>query len=171
MLLGYGTMDIDQYHRGSGTLVTSDTQTNRLFFAANLNYGFIYEQFYLEGRGGISSADEQQDAYIESNGTTQRALRTAFTQLQLGGRATYLGFDSFNPYIGLSYNYDASANTPLVLTPAGAVIETDNDDMLSSVGFKWQEKDNLSVGFEWSHRFSRKFLSEDAINLDVRMTF
>ncbi|NNJ92508.1 MAG: autotransporter outer membrane beta-barrel domain-containing protein [Gammaproteobacteria bacterium] len=172
-MVGYGRLDLDQFHRGTGgvgPLVTSNTDSQRLFAAANINYGFIYDQFYLEGRGGITSADEQQDSYTESNGSQQRALRTAFTKLQLGGKATYLGFDEFNPYFGLSYNYDISSNS-VALFGNNGLIETDRDDMVSSIGFSWQKEENLSAGFEWTHRFMHKNFREDAINLDVRMTF
>ena len=170
-LIGYGMIDIEQFHRGTGSLVTSSTDTTRLFAAANLNYGFVYDQFYLEGRGGITSADEQQDSYIESNSNQQGALRTAFTQLHLGGKATYLGFEEINPYIGLTYNYNASSNSVALFGNNATAVETDRDDMVSSVGFNWQKEENLSAGFEWTHRFMHKDFREDAIKLDIRMAF
>jgi hypothetical protein len=171
-LAGYSSIDTSQYRTTAGSRVNSSTDSERWFASANLTYAVAFsDKYYLEGRGGIMSADEQQDAYTESDGTVRATSRVAITQLSLGGTVSYLGYDNFMPYLGLTYNYDASTNGPQLVSAAGNVIGDDDDDILSSLGLRYSDDSNISAGFEWNHRFDRNDFEEDTLNLDVRVQF
>ncbi len=169
---GYSSTDTDQFRTlvGTTTRITSSTDSERWFGSANINYGLSHDHFYFEGRGGVLSANEEQDAYTESDNTPIGSSRTAVTQLQLGGLVTYVGHEQFQPFVGLTYNYDASVNRQELVDTNGNVLGDDDDDFLGSLGFRYN-RDNLTAGLEWNRRFSREDLEEDSLNLDVRVDF
>lgn len=169
-LAGYTAVDTDQSRTTAGSRVTSGTDSDRWFASANLTYAVPFsDTFYIEGRGGIMSANEEQDGYIESDGTVRASTRVAVTQLSLGGSVSYLGYENMFPYVGLTYNYDASRNDAALVGAGGSVINDDDDDLLGNLGFRYENDNNVSAGLEWSHRFDRANFEEDTLNVDVRI--
>lgn len=172
-IVGYSSLDIDQFRVDSGSRISSSTSAERWFVSSNLTYGTVIGDLYLEGHGGLLRAVEAQKAYTESNNSNQERVFTGLSQMQVGTKVTYLAFTNTQPYMGITYNKDTSTTSvsSLIDTSGNIVSYTDKDDYLVNAGIRYQRADNISAGVDISHRLARDDNKETTISMDFRLIF
>jgi hypothetical protein len=171
---GYSNIDTDQYRLALvggapvGARITSDVDTERWFFAGNLN-GFTQQgNWLLTGRAGGMYAFSRNDTYTESDGTVVAGLKNKLSQISLGGEAAY-SMGEFEPYISGTYSYDLMSEKT-VLT-AGPQPDYERSDVLLGLGFRYFSKDNLSITAEYTDRLGRSDYDEKSVSLNARWDF
>ena len=171
---GYSNIETDQYRRavvgGSpvGARITSEVDTERWFFSANIN-GFTQQgNWFLTGRAGGLYAFSQNDDFTESDGTAVARSKTKLSQVNIGGEAAY-AIGEFEPYISGVYSYDLmSEKTSLT---AGSQPDHDRSDFLLGLGFRYFSKDNLSITAEYTDRLGSGDYEEQTLSLNARWDF
>ena len=83
--IGYSNIDIDQFRTLAGTRITSSVDAERRFVAGNLNASRAFGNWYVSGRAGLLYAKEEQDAFVESDGTLNPDRSFELGQLRVGG--------------------------------------------------------------------------------------
>jgi hypothetical protein len=104
---GYSRMDYDLERLDplTSSKITGGTDSNRYFGSVNLVVDYDVSNFLLGFRVGTSYISEEQDAYAESDGTSEVAQKVTVGSGNVGLRLGYDG-GSAQPYIGGTYSYD-----------------------------------------------------------------
>ncbi len=164
---GYSWLSNDQYRVATGTTtrITSNPDSNRWFYSMNLNGITYYNNWIIGGRAGVLFAENETEAFSESDGTSVFERETTLGELAIGGDIAY-SFSEFEPYLGAVYEYDFVFDE-IVLTN-GLQPANDRDDILLSGGFRYFGKQGLTANFEYSKRLLREEFVEDSIRMTVR---
>jgi hypothetical protein len=104
---GYSRLkyDLDRLDPLSSTKVTGSADSNRYFGSVNLVVDYDVSNVLLGLRMGTSYVHEKQDAYTESDATTESSQKVTVGSGNLGLRIGYNG-GSVQPYLGGTYSYD-----------------------------------------------------------------
>ncbi len=167
--IGYSLIEIDQFRTLAGTRITSNVDSSRWFVAGNLNAAKAYGNWYLSGRAGLLYAKEEQDAFLESDGTANRARSFELGQLRIGGDAAY-AWDAFEPFVSAVYELDYSRND-IVVGPGIAQPANDDDDFLVGAGLRWFGDSGLSASFEWNSVLGREDFDDNTYTFLIRADF
>ena len=164
---GYSWLSNDQYRVATGTTtrISSNPDSNRWFYSMNLNGITYYNNLIIGGRAGVLFAENETEAFSESDGTSVFERETTLGELAIGGDIAY-SFSEFEPYLGVVYEYDFVFDE-IVLTN-GLQPANDRDDILLSGGFRYFGKQGLTANFEYSKRLLREEFVEDSIRMTVR---
>ena len=172
---GYSSIETDQFRTAGDTRITSTVDTDRWFVSVNVNGFKAINNWLLAGRAGIMHAQSEDDDFTELNtatgvpAATIAGRTTKLTQLSIGGEAAY-SMGNFEPFVGATYNYDASA-TETRLT-AGSQPSNDDDDVVLGFGVHYFNDDNnLSASAQYNTRLSRDDFSEGVLSFNGRWDF
>lgn len=104
---GYSRLeyDIDRLDPLTSSKITGSTDSNRYFGSLNLVVDYDVSNVLLGFRMGTSYVSEKQDAYTESDSTTEKAQKVTVGSGNVGLRIGYNG-GSVQPYLGGTYSYD-----------------------------------------------------------------
>ncbi len=167
---GLSSIDNDQFRTdpASGARVTSDPDTDRFFFAANLNGITYYDDWVLGARIGMLYARSKTDQFTESNGTQVGERTTKLGQIRVGGDAAY-SLGNWEPYVSGLYEYDFQLDE-IELT-SGLQPANDRDDLYVSTGLRFYGETGISANLEFSKRFLRQEFDEDSFTLTIRYDY
>jgi hypothetical protein len=168
---GFSYIDIDQYRTAPGTnnRITSSTDSNRLFFAGNVNATRQYANWLLTGRVGLLWAGEGQDPFFESDGTPIVAQDFEVGQLRFGGDAAYL-MGNWEPYGSLMFEYDY-VRTDVTVAPGFEKAANDHTGAVMGVGLRYFGDNGIAGNIEYSSVLGREDYSEGTLNLMLRAEF
>lgn len=159
---GYSALETDQ---SSGNGAGGSMDSDRWFWAGNLNLGQQFGAWYVAGRVGLLNAREYQDAF--TFGGVQVAERTVkLGQWRIGGDVSYL-LGAFEPYVTATYEQDY-ARTDLVLTP-GAQPANDRNGVVAGAGVRYYGTRGVTGSLEWLTVQGRQDYSEDTFSLLLRV--
>ncbi|MDX1518917.1 MAG: autotransporter outer membrane beta-barrel domain-containing protein [Gammaproteobacteria bacterium] len=167
---GLSFVDNEQFRTDPTTAarVTSDPDTDRFYFSANLNGITYLDNWILGGRLGALFARSKTERFTESNGTIVGERVTRLGQLRFGGDVAY-NYGNWEPYVSGIYEYDFHFDE-IELT-AGAQPDNDRDDLYLSTGLRFYGQDGLSANLEYAKRLLREDFNEDSFTLTVRYDF
>ncbi|MGB1111282.1 MAG: autotransporter outer membrane beta-barrel domain-containing protein, partial [Gammaproteobacteria bacterium] len=172
LTLGMSFVEYDQRRTSAaGTQVTSSVDSDRLFLTANLNHAYpISDKLAITARAGVLYAEEDTDAFTESDGTVNPSRKVDLTQIQLGGEVSYLFNPSTEGFVNLAYNNDVSSTSTSITTTTSQPFQ-DDDEFVLGLGARTQIDDSISAGVEFTQIIDRKNYDEYSITLDVRAVF
>ncbi len=165
---GYSFLSHDQA-RGPQRSITSDTNSNRVFFAGNGNWGQTYGNWYVSARAGITWLSSELDAVVESDGSFVPGSVFRIGQVSLGGEAAY-SYGEWEPYVGATFNHAYSKTRRLF---GGGVTAPDDDrsDLLLNTGVRFFGDSGLSGGAEYSTLLLRDNFIEHSFQFNIRAEF
>ncbi|HEX5054958.1 MAG TPA: autotransporter outer membrane beta-barrel domain-containing protein [Gammaproteobacteria bacterium] len=162
---GYSELDTDQFRvvpEGlgtlSGTTITSGTSSERSFATANLNGFWTLGDFSFSSRLGYLSMRNDQDAYIESDGTEVPSASLEFEQTYIGADVAW-GRRS-QPFLGVTMMKDSSSDK--VVFASGEQPSDDADSLQLAAGWRYYG-DSVSAMLEWSKRDGKEEYLEDGL--------
>jgi len=144
--LGYSDIDIDQDRTlpGTATVVTGSLDAERFFGSAGISAGFWRGNWNFSGRLGFFYTTQQNDPFVESDGTVNPELDSDLGQAQLGGRVAYYAGIAM-PYVSVDFNYDTTHDITAVgvgqAAPSG-----DRSDFVLGTGVDFFVNDMISAG-------------------------
>jgi outer membrane autotransporter barrel domain len=167
---GYSNLDTDQFRTlpGTTTRVTSSSDHDRWFGMLNLNGLTTYGNWILSGHIGILHAQDEQDAFLESDGTQVADFQSKLGQWNIGGEAAY-SFDEFEPFVRATYENDFSQTEVGVI--GGPQPSFDEDDVLFGVGLRYFGAKGLTGNLEYNTRLGREDFDEDSFTATIRYEF
>jgi len=131
--IGYARNDID-LTRAAGT-VTGDTDSDRYFYAVNLNASYWWQnKWNLAFKLGYLYSHEDQDAFRESDATMNPSRDYKLGQYRLGVNLAYWA-GSVMPYLGVTYEYDAT-RTPVNTVPRFPPPNNDREGVVVRAGMR-----------------------------------
>lgn len=144
--VGYSDLDIDQDRTlpGTATVVTGSLDAERFFGSAGVNASFWRGNWNFSGRFGYFYTAQDNDAFVESDGTVNAELDTQLGQAQLSGRVAYYAGIAM-PYVSVAFNYDTTHD----LTEVGAgqaAVSGDRSDFVIAAGADFFVNDMISAG-------------------------
>lgn len=171
---GYSRLsyDTDRIDNTNGNSILGSFDSDRWFFASNLNIAKAYDKFFINGRIGYLYTEEEQDSYTETGGPTARTLGTRhidLSQLIIGVDIAY-SMGAFEPYIIASYLNDLSRDDGFSAggLPGGVNFTVNDDDEIQSgIGVRYFG-DGISGTLEWTKTFGRSFFDGDVIMATLR---
>ncbi len=134
----------------------------------NLNGLTTYGNWIIGGRIGFLYAQEDQDSFVESDGTVVSDFETELGQWNVGTDVAY-SYGNFEPYAKLIYEKDFN-QTETVLS-AGLQPSDDDDNFLVGAGVRYFNRDNISGYIDWYRRLGREDIDEDTFTLSIRVDF
>jgi len=167
---GYSHVKTDQFRTdpGTGAIITSSPESDRLFGMVNLN-GIWFRNNWVFGTNiGLLWADNYQEDFIESNGTTVDEQDTKLRQWRIGGNVAYT-YNHFEPFLSLNFSRDFKMTE--ITVASGPQPSNDRDDFLFGAGIRYFGNDGFSGNLEYSKRLDRDNFNEDMINLNVRIEY
>lgn len=167
--IGYSNIDIDQFRTLAGTRVISSVDAERWYVAGNLNASKAYGNWYLSGRAGLLYANEEQDVFVESDGTVNPDRSFELGQLRVGGDVAY-SWGSFEPFVSAVYEFDYSRDD-IVVAAGIPQPANDDDDVLVGAGLRWYGDSGIGASFEWSSVLGREDFDDNTFNFFVRAEF
>ncbi len=165
---GYSFIDADQFRTAAGTRITSDAQSDRYFGTVNLDGLWFRGNWIFGSNIGLLWANNEQEAFTESNGTLVAEQDTKLRQWSLGGNVAYT-YGNFEPFISAVYSRDFVFTEILVTT--GPQPSNDRDDILFGAGVRYYSDKGISGNLEYNKRLDRDDFDEDMINLSVRVEY
>ena len=144
--VGYSNIDIDQDRTlpGTATVVTSSLDAERFFGSAGINASFWRGNWNFSGRLGYFYTTQDNDAFVESNGTVNPDLDTQLGQAQLSGRVAYYAGIAM-PFVSVAFNYDTTHDIGTVgagqAAPSG-----DRSEFVLATGVDFFVNDMISAG-------------------------
>lgn len=168
--MGFSFIENDQFRTDPTTSarVSSDPDTDRLYFSFNLNGISYIDNWILGGRAGVLIAHSRTDDFIESDGTAIGERDTKLGQFRVGGDAGY-SYGNWEPFVSAMYEYDFKMDEIELTT--GPQPENDRDDILFAAGLRYFGNNGLSSNFEYSKRLLREDFDEDSWTFTVRYDF
>ncbi len=144
--VGYSDLDIDQDRTlpGTATVVTSSLDADRVFGAAGINASVWRGNWNFSGRLGYFYTTQDNDAFVESDGTVNAELDTQLGQAQLSGRVAYYAGIAM-PYVSVAFNYDTTHD--LAVVGAGQEVPSgDRGEFVIAAGADFFVNDMISAG-------------------------
>ena len=144
--VGYSDLDIDQDRTlpGTATVVTSSLDAERIFGSAGINASFWRGNWNFSGRLGYFYTAQDNDAFVESDGTVNAELDTPLGQGQLSGRVAYYAGIAM-PFVSVDFNYDTTHDITAVgagqAAPSG-----DRSEFVLATGVDFFVNDMISAG-------------------------
>ena len=136
-----------------------------MFAAANLNYGRELDQWLFTGRVGVLWASDEQDSFVESDGTAVGSSKFRVGRLKLGAEVAR-SMGSFEPFAGATYNHSYTQSD----APAGTS-GNDRSDVLLGVGVRYFGSESVTGAFEVNTLLGRDNVDEHSLNLLIRADF
>ena len=165
---GYSRLSHDQA-RGPQRSITSDTNSKRLFFAGNGNWGQTYGNWYVSARAGITWLSSELDAVTESDGSFVPGSVFRIGQVSLGGEAAY-SYGEWEPYVGATFNH-AYSKTRRQFGAGITAPDDDRSDLLLNTGVRFFGDSGLSGGAEYSTLLLRDNFTEHSFQFNIRAEF
>ncbi len=167
---GLSFIENDQFRTdpASGARITSDPDTDRFYFAANLNGVTLIDNWIIGGRLGALFARSSTSRFTESNGTQVGKRVTKLGQLRIGGDVAY-SLGRWEPYVSGIYEYDFQLDE--IRLTSGLQPANDSDDLYFSTGLRFFDNTGLSASIDYSKRFLREEFDEDSFTLTVRYDY
>ncbi|MEE4355146.1 MAG: autotransporter outer membrane beta-barrel domain-containing protein, partial [Desulfococcaceae bacterium] len=187
---GYSWISIDQKRKAKndagddylGYDISSSPDTERYFIALNANGYYKMDKWNFTGTLGYIYAEEEQDAFAESDGTRVSASTVELGQIYLKAEASY-SFDSVEPYLNLGYEYDTTYDDENSST-FGKFIEykdgasrereeenIDKDGFTAALGLRYLLLKTLQGDLQAAGIFGRDNYDEYTISLNLRYDF
>ncbi|MCG8324996.1 MAG: autotransporter outer membrane beta-barrel domain-containing protein, partial [Thiotrichales bacterium] len=167
---GFSSIDNDQFRTDpvTGARITSDPDTDRFYFAGNLNGITYIDNWIIGGRIGALFARSKTEDFIESDNTQVGERVTKLGQLRIGGDVAY-SYNNWEPYVSALYEYDFQLDE-IQLTD-GLQPANDSDDVFFSAGLRFYGNTGLTANLEYSKRFLREDFDEDSFTLTIRYDY
>ena len=164
---GYSNLDTDQFRTdpATGARITSAPDHDRWFGMLNLNGLTTYGNWILGGQIGLLYAQDEQDAFVESDGTAVAEFQSELGQWNIGGDVAY-SFGAFEPFVRATYENDFSLTKVGVI--GGPQPSFDDDDVLFGVGLRYFGERGLSGNFEYNTRLGREDFEEHNFTATLR---
>jgi hypothetical protein len=173
LILGYGDFDTRQ-SRTSATIVSlspvafpvnSEFSSKRGFVSTNLTNVSAWGNWILTGSLGLLATRREQDAYMESDGTSVAATKQSVEQWNLLGEAAYSRGAS-EAFLGAMYE---RTQDPLKIAfPTGEQPTADPDSVLLTAGWRYFGK-GLTANFVLSTRLSQDYVDEYGFSMMIRI--
>lgn len=161
LIVGYALVDYDQ-DRNFGA-VDSSIDADRQFFQLAIN-GFHYlDQWSFNTNLSFLYANENQDSYIESDGTRVKDNNVELSQFSLGLEVAY-AFQHIEPYFTVAYEYDTQYEKI-----SGTSYDRNGGD--GGVGCRLFFSDQLSGDLYGSSKFGRDDYDEYSLLGNLRYDF
>lgn len=144
--IGYSDIEMDQDRTlpGTATVVTGALDAERFFGAAGINASFWRGNWNFSGRLGYFYVAQDNDAFVESDGTVNPELDSQLGQAQLSGRVAYYAGIAM-PFVSVAFNYDTTHDLGTVgvgqAAPSG-----DRGDFVLATGVNFFVNDMISAG-------------------------
>lgn len=174
---GYSSLenDTDRLEIGTGSTLTADFDSDRLFFSTNINANTTYNDWYLSGRVGYLYSHESQDGYTETGSTGGGGNRTVgerdvhISQIIVGGEAAY-NFGKQEAYFGAAYVNDLSRGIGRNAggLPGGVAPDFDDDDEIqlnAGVRMYWTR---LTAIVDLTHTVTRNNFDNTGVMFTLR---
>ena len=173
---GFGGTDV-KYNRSVGA-VKGNYDSTRWLLSTNATYNHPVDKLTLSGKLGWLSAYEWANGYTDSNNTTIGKQTSSLGELSIGGRAAYALDPAIEPYIGVTYMYDAilgpngfSRTRAINLTSPTGNASLDRNEIEGVVGINITPSDRITAGLEVSHGFLRQNEGNTAVAITARISF
>ena len=171
LALGLSRIDRDQFRTDptTGTRITGSTDSDRYFIAGNVNAFRGVGDWTIGGRLGLAVARDEMDAFTESDGTLVLARNTQLGRLSVGGDVAY-SWGAFQPWAGLTYNYDYELNE--VATAPGTTQPANDDDSVTlDLGVRWYSESGITGSLQYSKELGREDFDSDTFSVQIRADF
>jgi hypothetical protein len=163
--IGYSDLDIDQFRTAGTTRITSSLDGQRMFAAGNVNYDREWNDWQLTGTAGLLWAKDEQDAFVESDGTAVASSTFRLARLRLGAEVART-FGNFEPYVLATYSNSFSQTDA---RPGQGT--TDRSDVLLGGGARFYGDDTWSGALEATTLLGRDNVDETGFNLLLHANF
>ena len=163
------TVQTDQLRTAGGTRITSDVESTRWFGAANATGSWSFERVLASLRAGAQYATQDDDGFIESNGTRIGDTRATIGRFLLGGELAYTA-GAWEPYVGATYEYDFT-RTEIAFAPGVAEPRNDDSGVLFATGLRYFGDNQVSGSVEYSTVLGRRNYDEHTFTGNVRWEF
>ena len=166
---GYSSLDISQFRTFNGARISSTLDSERWFLAGNVNATRPFGNWLFTGHGGLLWAEDEQDAFIESDGSAVAARATQLGQVQLGGEVAY-ALDAWEPYASATYACDFEREETVV-SAGQAQPANDRDDVLFGVGLRYFGDHGISGSLEFNAVTGREDFESYSGTASIRVEF
>ncbi len=181
---GYSWISIDQKRKAKndagddylGYDISSSPDTERYFIALNANGYYKMDKWNFAGTLGYIYAKEDQDGFIEIDGTKSEKVSASTVelgQIYLKAEASY-SFDSVEPYLNLGYEYDTTYDDENSSTFGKYEKYEDNldkDGFTAALGLRYLLLETLQGDLQAAGIFGRDNYNEYTISLNLRYDF
>jgi hypothetical protein len=182
--LGKNDLDIDQFRTEIVTtfdtssppavlitqvpeIVRSSLTSERGFENVNVNGFWTSGSWNFGARLGYLSASNEQDSYVESNGSEVEASEFELKQTQIGGDIAY--GSASQVFLSAVMLKDSSSET--VEFSDGEQPSDDDDSLLIGLGWRYYGEDGVSAVFELNSRDGKDDYSENSASFTLRRDF
>ena len=166
---GYSWIDYGQRRTAAGGTVSAENDSNRWFGSANLNGFYAVDRVVLSGKVGYLYTEEEQEGYVESDGTVNTANTVDLGQLRAGGQVGY-DLGKVQPYVTGSYVYDIQHEL-LKVGPGQAQPANDRSGFDVGGGIRFALSDRVSGGIQGTKHLGRENFDSTAVNGNLRIKF
>lgn len=166
--VGVSTVQNDQFRTAGGARVTSDVESTRLFGSANVTGTWTFAEVLASARAGFLYATQDDDSFVESDGTPFGDMRSTVGRFLLGGELAYSA-GAWEPYTGATFEHDFT-RTRLTFAPNEAP-KSDKSGVLVAVGLRYFGTEDLSGYIEYSTLLGRRNLDEDTFSANLRWEY
>lgn len=162
---GYSWVSIDQARNLKSAPITSATDANRYFVAANANIYHSIGSFFLTGTLGYMYAEEEQDDFVESNGKKVEGETSDLGQLSIGGEVSWL-LENIEPYVNAAYEYNTTytENT-------GTDDEYDKSGIRAKAGMRFSFGQNILCDAQAGGVLAKDDYNEFFVSMNLRYEF
>jgi len=167
--IGIGILSTDQFRLAGATRVSSDVDSTRIFGNVNATATWAFDKVLASGYAGMLYATQDDDDFLESNGTSIPDIRTNLGRFLLGGELAYAA-GAWEPYVSGTFEYDYTRST-VDFAPGVAQPDYDASDVLFAVGLRYFGNNNVSGALEYNTVLGRNDLSEHSFNANLRWEF
>lgn len=164
---GYSWIDIEQTRTDNDRKISSSPESKRIFFAANTNLYHSISNWNLTGNVGYLYAEDEQDAFKESDGTTVSSSTTKYGQITAGGEISYV-ITRAEPYLSIAYEYDTTYDDDI---SGNEYADYDRNGIVVGAGLRFLMTDSLNGDFQFSKVYSRNDYNEFSFMYNLRFDF
>ena len=168
---GFSRISIDQDRNRNGLfgpdIISSSLDAERMFIASNLNGYYSVRRWNLSANLEYLYAEDDQDAFRESNGNEVPSVTIHFGQISLGSEVSY-SFDSVEPYLNLAYEYDTVYDENVLGT---AYTDYDCDGFVLGGGLRFLLFSVLQGDIQFSSILARDEYEEYSLTGNLRFDF
>jgi hypothetical protein len=173
---GYSWVNIDQKRNKDGSKVpgqgtiSSSLDAERMFISVNTSSYYIKDRWILSANLGYLYAEEDQDAYRETNSNKVPENTVRFAQVSIGTEISY-AFDSTEPYLNLGFEYDTTYDEEIGVGEEKVEIDHDPSGFVVGGGLRFLMFSFLQGDIQASKIFGRNDYDEYSVMANLRFEF
>ena len=174
--VGYALLDEDLERNASGTIITGNTEVDRVFASGNVTGNLAVRNFRFRPSAGVVWLRSKTEAFSESNGVLAPENLVHFAQVKAGARLSHVfalrsGTNFIEPFILGQVEHDFKSDLPTA--PAGTAVFPVDERTGGTVGggMYFYIGPRISGGVEFSTEVGRDDFSTYSVTGNVRFSF